>query len=167
MSDQHPPSDQSPGSGWSSQGSQNPYGPPSGDEQGRPQEYGAYQQQQSSGGSGLAITALVLGILAILLSWTVLGGFILGLIAIIVGAIGSSNAKKGHATGRGMAIGGIVTGVIGILIAGVITALAAFVFSKADFGSLQECVNQAQNQSEIDQCEREFQRDFEDQLNNG
>lgn len=170
MSNQTPPGGDHPNqpNQWNqpSQGSQNPYAS-QGDGQGQPQGYSDYQQHQqhgSSGGSGMAITALVLGIIALLFSWTVIGGFLFGLIAIILGAIASSKAKKGQASGRGMAIGGIVTGVLGILIAGAITAFTAFLFSSAGFGSFTECVNNADGQSQLDECEREFEQNLEERF---
>ena len=55
----------------------------------------------------------VLGILALLLSWTILGGVVLGLLAIILGWVASRRARRGLASGRGMAITGIVLGVVG------------------------------------------------------
>jgi hypothetical protein len=58
-----------------------------------------YQTQRA--GAGLAIAALVLGILALLLSWTILGGVVLGLLAIILGWVASRRARRGLASGRG------------------------------------------------------------------
>lgn len=163
MSDQHQP----PGGNHPQQGSQNPYAAPADGRQDRPQQYADYQQQKPTGGPGLGITALILGILAIITSFFVFGGYLFGIPAIIVGAIGSSKAKKGRATGRGMAITGIVTGVIALLISIGLTIFTVFLFQAADFGSLQECVQQAGNdQAAQAECERQFQDQLENKLNN-
>ncbi|MGB4957668.1 MAG: DUF4190 domain-containing protein [Candidatus Saccharimonas sp.] len=71
-------------------------------------------QVSATTGKGLAIASLVLGILAILTS-IVFGG-ILGIVAIILGAIA---LKKRIA--KGMSIAGIVTGALGVL--GTITTI--------------------------------------------
>jgi hypothetical protein len=62
--------------------------------------------------SGLATTSLVLGILSIPCLW-----IISGLPAIILGmiAIGSINRSRGRLMGKGLAVGGIVTGILGSL----------------------------------------------------
>src|ERR1700722_4273019 len=72
--------------------------------------------------NGVGTAALVLGILAIVLSWTVLGGIVLGVLAVIFGIVGRGRANRGEATNRGSATAGIVTGVIGVVLAGALIA---------------------------------------------
>lgn len=74
-----------------------------------------WQQSPPSSTNGLAIASLVVGILALFTGFFFLGG-VLGLIAIGLG-IGGISAAKRTGGGKGLAIGGIVTGVLGIVIA--------------------------------------------------
>lgn len=67
-------------------------------------------QTQQTGGQGLSITSLVLGILAIITSLVWYISIVLGVLAIVFGAI---SVKK---QGRKKAIAGIVTGSIGIVL---------------------------------------------------
>ncbi|GEM_PF-5806073 len=60
--------------------------------------------------AGLAIASLILGII----SFVPLVGVLLGIIAIVLGAIGLSNIKKQNLGGMGLAKAGIVLGVLGI-----------------------------------------------------
>jgi hypothetical protein len=116
-------------------------------------------------GKGLAISALVLGILALLLSWTVLGGILFGLIAVVLGLVASSKAKKGRAGGRGMAIAGIVLGVVGIVIAGALIALGASFLNSEEGQRLQDCLDEAgQDQAAIEQCNDRFGDDLMDRF---
>ncbi|WP_327356556.1 DUF4190 domain-containing protein [Streptomyces sp. NBC_01304] len=70
--------------------------------------------------NGLGIAALVCGIVGLLtgvipfLFW--LGG-VLGVVALILGLIGHSNARKGVATNKGMALAGIILGALAIVAA--------------------------------------------------
>jgi hypothetical protein len=106
----------------------------------QPQQYGQQYGQgyPAQGGydgrpapkNGLGIAALILGVLAILSGWFLIGG-LFGIVAIILGIIGSRRAKRGEATNRGMAITGIVLGVLGVLSAIVVFAIGAFFTSKA------------------------------------
>lgn len=81
-----------------------------------------YQQGQQWGGAGgvtptnaLAIAALVVGILSLPAIFTVIFGVILGIAAIVLGVMGVKKARDLQGSGRGLAIGGIVTGTIGLV----------------------------------------------------
>ena len=65
--------------------------------------------------SGLAITSLVLGIVAIVTSCVGIG-VLLGIAAVILGVIALGQMKEPGVGGRGMAIGGIVTGALAPLL---------------------------------------------------
>ncbi len=58
-----------------------------------------------------------MGLLALALSWTIIGGIVLGLLALIFGLLGRGRAKRGEATNGGLSVTGIVLGIIGLLIA--------------------------------------------------
>lgn len=72
-----------------------------------------------SGSNGLAIAALVCGIIGLFLF-----NFILGPLAIIFGGIGVSRANRG-AGHRGMSWAGVVLGIIDILLFAVLIAAAS------------------------------------------
>jgi Domain of unknown function (DUF4190) len=126
-----------------------------------PPPYGQPQPQQHRGGSGMAITALVLGVLALLTCWTVVGGIFLGLVAIILGFIASSRAKHGRAGGRAMAIIGIVTGALGLVISIGLIALGASLLNSDTGQNLQDCLQDAgQDETAQAECQREFQEEL-------
>lgn len=64
------------------------------------------EQKQES--KGLAIASMVLGILSLLICWV---GWILGVIGLILASV-SLGTHKG---GKGMAITGLVTSILGVL----------------------------------------------------
>jgi len=105
-----PPYEQPPG--------QNPYGqnqygygyPPPG-YPGQPQGYGRPPAR-----NGLAITSLVLGILALVTCWLTFPGIILGILAVIFGGVGLARARTDRVSNKGMAIAGMITGVVGAVI---------------------------------------------------
>ncbi|MFD0960825.1 DUF4190 domain-containing protein [Paenibacillus chungangensis] len=67
--------------------------------------------------NGKAITALVLGILAIIIPYL---GFIIGIVAIIFASLAFKEIKQRQEQGRGLAIAGLVCGIIGTAIYAVI-----------------------------------------------
>lgn len=60
--------------------------------------------------SSLPVISLVLGILSV-----ICGGFILGIAAIVTGVMGRKKAKA-YGSGSGMALAGIITGIIGTVV---------------------------------------------------
>jgi hypothetical protein len=75
--------------------------------------------------NGLATAALVCGIVGLVLFWTVWIGLILGILAIVFGAVGRSRAAQG-ATNRSQATAGLWLGiaavVVSILFIGLLTS---------------------------------------------
>ncbi len=98
----------------------------------------------------------MLGVLGLLSSWLVVGG-LLGIVAVVLGFIGRGRAKRGEATNGGMALAGIITGALAVLVAALVVAGAVALFSNSEFGSFTECVQQAEGQAEVDECATEFE----------
>jgi Domain of unknown function (DUF4190) len=72
--------------------------------------YGGYPQPQTRS-NGLAVASLVCGIIGLLIF-----GVVLGPLAVVFGAIGLSRANQG-ASGKGMAIAGLVLGAVATILA--------------------------------------------------
>lgn len=108
-----------------------PPAPPAGAQQGYPPAHG----QPPAQSNGLATAALVLGIVGLLLFWTVWGGLILGALAIVFGATGVQKGKQG-APNQGLAVAGLVLGIITVV--GSLLFLAFVVSVVNDAGGLFE-----------------------------
>ena len=128
-----------------------------------PPPYAENQPHSNTGGSGMAITALVLGVLALLSSWTVIGGILLGLAAVIVGLIALSKIRQRRASGKAMAIIGIITGVLGLAVSVGLIAIGASLLNSESGKNLQDCLEDAGNDQ---QAQTQCERDFQDELSN-
>lgn len=107
------------------------------------------------------MAALILGLLALLTSITVVGGILLGLLAIVLGIVGRGRAKRGEANNGGMALAGIILGLLGLLIAGALIAVGVSVFNSDTGKKLQDCIESAAgNQAAINQCRAELEDDL-------
>ncbi|MGW5133064.1 DUF4190 domain-containing protein [Streptomyces sp. NPDC004135] len=107
------PQQSGPGYGYPQAGPGYPAAPPVG----YPQGAGYGMPAQPSNGMGT--TGLVLGIIGVVCSVTFLlwfFGVILGILAIIFGAIGRGKATRGEATNKGAATAGLVCGIIATVI---------------------------------------------------
>lgn len=79
--------------------------------------------------NGKSIAALVLGILAVITPYL---GFLLGIIAIIFASISLKEIKRKNEQGRGLAIAGLVCGIVGTVLYAIIIVviiLAVVIFS--------------------------------------
>jgi len=93
---------------------QPPYGPPPG---GYPQ-YGGQQPPGPLKGSGLAIAALVLGIIAVLLCWVpIVNNFaaILAVVGLALGIPALISARRGKRTGSGLAVASVILSVLALV----------------------------------------------------
>ncbi|MFD0382518.1 DUF4190 domain-containing protein [Streptomyces stramineus] len=65
--------------------------------------------------NGLGVAALVVGIVGTVLSPTVVLGVILGVLAVVFGAIGRAKVSKGEADNGGQALTGLILGGVALL----------------------------------------------------
>lgn len=141
------------GHGQNSAYGQSPgYGPPPG--YGQAPGYGTARPR-----NGFGIAALVLGLLALLLSWTIVGGIIFGILALIFGLLGRARAKRGESTNGGVAIAGVVLGIIGLIIGVGVIALGASLLNSPAGQNYQQCVQRSGGDpAKAQQCMSEFGR---------
>jgi hypothetical protein len=92
----------------------------------------------TEGSNGLAVASLVLGILAVVLFFTFWIPIVLGILAIVFGAIGIARANKMGGRQKGLAIAGIVCGAAGIVIG---IAFFALLFSVLDDPAVRDVFN--------------------------
>lgn len=102
--------------------------------------YGAGYPVQSGASSGLAVAALVCGVLALLVS---LCGFALiplvfstplGIAGLVLGSIAMSKVKQGTGGGRGLALAGLICGGAAVLLS-IVWIVVIFASGNADFSS--------------------------------
>lgn len=141
-----------------------PYGAYPGSYPPPPQQapYGGYAPRPSAPQNGLGIAALVTAIIALL---TVIGGVVLGVVAVILGFLGWGKAKRGEATNGGVAVAGIVLGFLSIIEAIAVIGLFIWGFGEVGGTDLVDCLSRAGNdQQAVEQCQDEFTRNFEDEF---
>ena len=112
--------------------------------------------------NGLGTAALVLGIIGIVLAVLVLGG-VLGIVAVVLGIVALGRVRRGEANNRGVAIAGIVTGAVAVVIAGIIVAAGAAFWSENEdeINDLQDCLQEAEDDQSRDDCAQRFEDQVE------
>jgi hypothetical protein len=82
--------------------------------------------------NGFGVTALVLGIVGVVLSWVPVLGGILAVLAVVFGGLGYARARQGQATNQGMTIAGLVLGVIAFVIQVIVFAAVGSAANQLD-----------------------------------
>jgi len=105
--------------------------------------------------NGLGVAALVLGIIGVLSALFFIGG-VLGLVAIGLGIAARGRVKRREATNGGMALAGIILGILAALI-----TAAVILFTVVFAGDVISCIADAgDDTAAVEQCEREFEDDL-------
>ncbi|WP_286151394.1 DUF4190 domain-containing protein, partial [Mycobacterium sp. 96-892] len=108
--------------------------------------------------NGFGVGALVVGIIAILLSCTVFGGFIGGLVAVGLGIVGVRRVRRAEADNRGVAISGIVLGSLAILLSTLVVVFTLVFMKSAGLSDFITCVSDAKgDQAKAAQCQNAFE----------
>jgi hypothetical protein len=131
-----------------------------------PMPYGDYYQAAPAAPkNGLGIAALVVAVIALLGSFSIIGGILGGVIAVILGVIGRGRAKQGEANNGGVALAGIVLGVIAIIVSLVFIPIYVGLFKDMGGGGYLECLQQAgQDSAAVEQCSNELRQTMSNRL---
>jgi Domain of unknown function (DUF4190) len=155
----YPPPQQQPYSGYSPQ--PQPYSGYSP----QPQPYSGYPTPGVAPKNGLGIASLIVAILALLSSWTIAGGIILGLAALIIGFVARGRVKRGEATNGGVAIAGIVLGALGLVVGLAFIAVWLVFFKDVGGGDFVSCLQKAGSDPvKQQQCQQQFQQRVDNQF---
>ncbi|MGV0994015.1 MAG: DUF4190 domain-containing protein [Mycobacterium sp.] len=113
--------------------------------------------------NGLGVASLVVAIIGLLLTITVAGGVVLGIIAIILGFVGLARVKRSEANNRGVALSGVILGVIAIVVGLLFIPLFWFpVFKQVGATDYVDCMQQAgQDSSKAQDCADQLRQSVE------
>jgi len=115
--------------------------------------------------NGLGVAALIVGVCALIGSFSIAGGIVLGIVAVILGFVGRGRVKRGEATNGGVATAGIVLGVLGIIAGLIFVAIWVGLFKEVGAGGYFDCLQQAgEDRALVEQCANEFRQSVEDRF---
>lgn len=131
-----------------------------------PQPYGAYPPVPAAPKKDvLGISALIVAIFGLLFSWSVFGGFVLGVVAVILGFVGRSKVKRGEASNGGVALAGIVLGALAVVVSLAFIAIWYGAFSDIGGTDYFDCVSKAgSDPAAVQRCATQFQDHLESQF---
>jgi hypothetical protein len=129
------------------------------------QPYAGYPPSPAAPKNGLGLAALVVAIAGLLLCWTVVGGIVLGVVAVVLGFVGWNKAKRGEANNGGIAVAGIVLGVLAVIASVVFIVIGIGLFKDFGGSDYMDCLSRAgSDQEAMQQCSDQFTERVEDEL---
>ncbi|WP_071286218.1 DUF4190 domain-containing protein [Mycolicibacterium llatzerense] len=122
----------------------------------------AYGPYTAAPRNGMGTTALVLGIVGLLTSWSVVGGLLFGLGAVACGVIGRNRVKEGLADNAVVAGAGIALGALATVLAVVFVFVVIGFYRQVGFSDYTNCMTRAgQDQNAQSTCVQDFRSRIE------
>lgn len=122
----------------------------------------AYGPYTAAPRNGMGTTALVLGIVGLLTSWSVVGGLLFGLGAVACGVIGRNRVKEGLADNAVVAGAGIALGALATVLAVVFVFVVIGFYRQVGFSDYTTCMTRAgQDQNAQSTCVQDFRSRIE------
>jgi len=130
-----------------------------------PPPYPGFTPAPTGPKNGLGIASLVIAVIALVSVWSVIGGVILGIVAVVIGFAARGRVTRGEADNGGIAIAGIVLGFIAIIAGLAFIAIWFGVFKQVGGTDYLDCVRKAgQDQQKVQQCADQFKEDVENKF---
>jgi hypothetical protein len=130
-----------------------------------PHPYSGYPPPPLVRRNGLGITSLVLAIIALISVWSVAGGIILGIAAVVIGFVAWGRVKRGQANNGGVAIAGIVLGALAVIVGLAFIAIWMAVWRDVGGGDYIDCMQKAgSDRIKQQQCADQFRENVQDRL---
>lgn len=130
-----------------------------------PQPYSGFTPPPVGPRNGLGIAALVIAIIGLVFCWTVAGGVILGVVAVIIGFVARGRVTRGEASNGGVAIAGIVLGFLAIIVSLIFIPIWIGVFNEVGGSGYVDCLSKAGSDNQaIQKCADQFRDRIQNQL---
>lgn len=115
--------------------------------------------------NGMGIAALIVAIGGIVTALSVVGGIVLGAVAVVLGIVGHGRVKRGEADNAGVAISGVVLGLLAVIAGIGCIFVYVGIFRTAGGGDYIDCMTKAgSDPAEQQQCTERFREHFENKF---
>jgi hypothetical protein len=103
--------------------------------------------------NGTGTAALVVALAGLVFCWSVLGGIVCGVVAVILGFVGRGKATRGEANNGGIATAGTALGLVAIVVSLAFTVIWVYAWRDTGGGDYLDCALRAGNdQPAVEAC---------------
>jgi hypothetical protein len=129
------------------------------------QQYPGYFPPPVAPKNGLGIASLVIAIVALFFVWSVLGGVLLGAIAALLGFVARGRVKRGEANNGGVAVAGIVLGLVAIVVGLIFILIWTGLWNQVGGGDYIDCLkNAGSDPVKQQQCTDQFREHVQEKF---
>lgn len=115
--------------------------------------------------NGLGIAALLIAIAGLVTALSVVGGVVLGSVAVLLGVLGRGRAKRGEADNGGVAMAGIVLGALAVVAGIVCVFIYVGIWKSVGGDDYLSCMSRAGSDPVSQQrCTDRFRERFQDEF---
>ena len=112
-------------------------------------------------------TALAAAVLGLVFCWSVVGGVLLGAVAIVMGISGRTRAQRREADNRTVASSGIALGALAIVVSLALVPVWMRFFREVRMPTYFECVADTRDQDGARRCADDFQKRIDELFDSG
>ena len=112
----------------------------------------------------LGTTALAVAIVGLVLCWSIFGGLVCGVIAIIVGVTARGRVRRGEATNGTVATSGIALGTLAVIVSLAVVPVWVRIYRDVDVPAYVDCVSETSDQPGAKKCADELRQRLEQEL---
>jgi hypothetical protein len=124
-----------------------------------------YPQPAAGPRNGLGTAALVLGVVATVSTWSIIGGLIFGIAATVLGFLAYRRVKTHQADNGAIAISGLVLGGLAIVLSLVFIPIWSGFLDEVGYSDYSTCMSAAgQKPAAVNACLMQFQSRIDDTL---
>lgn len=104
----------------------------------------------------LGSTALAMAIVGLVFCFSVIGGVVCGVVAVILGVSGRGRVKRGEATNGAVATAGIALGALAVVVSLAVIAVWVRIYHEVDVPAYVACVSETSDQQAAQKCTDEL-----------
>lgn len=115
--------------------------------------------------NGTGTAALVVAIAGLVFCWSVVGGVVCGVVAVILGVVGRSRAARGEADNGGIATAGMALGLVAVVASLAFGVVWAYAWRDSGGSGYLDCAMKAGNdQKAVEACTDKWLNDIQNKF---
>jgi hypothetical protein len=114
--------------------------------------------------NGLGIASLIIAVIGLILFLSVIGGVVLGIVAVVIGFIGQQRVRRGEANNGGVSVAGIVLGFLAIVAGLAAVPIWLYIWNLVGGNDYFNCMEKAGSKQVSQQCVNDLQNRLQNQL---
>jgi len=129
-----------------------------------PHPYAAHPPPPSTPRNSLGTSALLVAILGLVFCWSVVGGVVCGVVAVVLGFSGHGRAKRGEADNGVVAMAGLALGALAVVVSLAVIGIWVRVYTEVDVPGYADCISSVSDAQGADECAEALEKRIDEKF---